>query len=125
MKQGERWIIFYTDGSVFTSADGTPWNAPRRDVQSIVSVKDNGTDWYNVNMHDFFYWEEENGGWNEGDGFTLYDHLLRANPPCVLFGRMLSDVNWEKTHKAMRRYSDTYRDWILGRSDERPPQNYF
>jgi hypothetical protein len=122
--QGARWIIFYTDRSTFCSEDGTAWDAPRRGIQSIASVKGSGTDWYNVNMNDYYYYEAENGGWNAGDNFTLFDHLLRADFPCVLFGRMLSDTGWKETHQAMRIYCDKYRDFIVGKTDERPPKNY-
>jgi hypothetical protein len=130
MKQGDRWIVFYTDGSIFTSADGTPWDAPRRSVQSIASIKDCGTDWYNINMFDYFYWEEWTindqpvGGWQGGDGFTMYDHLLRAKHPCVLFGRMLSDAGWKALHRKMKTYCDKHREWLLGLSDEQPTEKY-
>ncbi len=125
MKQGERWIIFYTDGSIFCSADGTPWDAPRRSVQRIASCKATKYyAWYNVQSLDYFYWEEAHGGWQGGDGFTMYDHLLRAKYPCVIFGRMLSDEGWKETHKLMNEFCETHRAWLLGTSDERPPQNY-
>ena len=124
MRQGERWIIFYTDGSTFTCTDGEPWDAPRRSVQSIASVKDRGDDWYNVNQHDYYYWEAENGGWNEADMFTVFDHLIRAKHPLVLFGRMLGDAGWKETHSAIMKYCEAHREFILGISDERLPQTY-
>lgn len=125
MIQGEKWIVFYTDGSTFCSADGTPWEAPRRSVQRIASAKaTKHNDWNYVQQHDYFYWEEENGGWNGGDTFTLFDHLLRAHKPCVIFGRMMSDDSWLEAHKAMNVYCENNRAWLLGMSDERPPQSY-
>lgn len=131
MKQGDRWIIFYTDGSIFTSADGTPWDAPRRSVQSIAVSRDAEVrDWYNINMFDYFYWEEYTkdgqpvGGWQGGDGFTMYDHLLRAKHPCVLFGRMLSDAGWKSLHRKMREFSELHREWLLGQNDVKPEGNY-
>lgn len=139
MKQGDRWIIFYTNGDTFTHADGTPWDAPRRSVQSIASLrvdtKGNGEDWYNVNQRDYYYYEPPKevspgfwvdvGGWNEaGDLFTVFDHLLRAKHPCVLFGRMLSDAAWRETHKAIVNYCNVHRDFIFGVTDDRPPQRY-
>ena len=123
--QGERWIVFYTDGSTFTSVDGSPWDAPRRSVQRIASCKaSKESDWYNVQQSDYFYWEEDNGGWNGGDSFTLYDHLLRARYPCVIFGRMLSDAGWKKTHQRMNKYCETNRDFLLGMTNDRPPQKF-
>lgn len=124
MKQGERWIIFYTDGTTFTSVDGEPWDAPRRSVQSIASYKPLN-DWYNVNLTDYYYYEKENGGWNEArDLFTVFDHLLRAKYPCVMFGRMLSDENWIQSHKLIKQYCQDNVAFIIGKSDERPPQTY-
>jgi hypothetical protein len=125
MKQGDRWIIFYTDGRTFTHLDGSPWDAPRRSVQRIASARaEKHDDWYNVQQYDYFYWEEDNGGWNGGDNFTIWDHLLRAKYPCVIFGRMLSDEGWQDCHKAMNKFCEQHRDFILGRTDERPPKNY-
>ena len=124
IKQGERWIVFYTDGSTFCSVDGSPWDAPRRSVQSIASSKE-GNDWYNVNMRDYYYYERENGGWNEAnDLFTVFDHLIRAKRPLVLFGRMLSDAGWRETHKKMRAYCEDHRPFLLGQTDERPKERY-
>ena len=131
MKQGDRWIVFYTDGSIFTSADGSPWDAPRRSVQSIASVKDSGDDWYNINMSDFFYFEEWTsdgqpvGGWHCAKNmFDVMDHLLRAKHPCVLFGRMLSDAAWKALHHEMNDYCYKHRAWLLGQTDEKPEGHY-
>jgi hypothetical protein len=125
MIQGERWIIFYTDGSVFTSADGSAWDAPRRSVQRIASGRaDKHNDFYNVQQYDYFYWEPEHGGWNGGDNFTIFDHLLRAARPCVIFGRMLSDEGWQDRHKKMNDYCEKHRQWLLGRTDEQPAKTY-
>lgn len=94
MKQGEQWVIFYGDGSEFSSADGSPWDAPRQDVQIIASSHPmNG---YNlVHGQDYFYYEEDRGGFAGCDQFSLYDHLIRAKYPCPLFGRMMSDIDWK------------------------------
>ena len=125
MKQGERWIIFYTDGSVYTSANGSPWDASRRSVQRIASCKESkATDWYNVQCSDYYYWEEEHGGWNDGDNFAIYDHLLRTKYPCVVFGRMLSDANWQECYKQMNAFCEENRQWLIGLSNEQPPQSY-
>jgi hypothetical protein len=76
-------------------------------------------------MRDFYYYEEENGGWNEADDlFTVFDHLLRAKQPLVLFGRMLSDAGWRDTHKRMRAYCEKARPFLLGHTDDRPAQTY-
>lgn len=126
MKQGDRWLIFYTDGTVFGSADGNSWEAPRRDVQVVVSCKDSKeNDWYAIAQCNQYYYESENGGWNDcSDKFTMYDHLLRAKYPCVIFGRMLSDMSWKETHAKIMRYCEDNRDWLVGMTDERPKKRH-
>ena len=124
MTQGERWIIFYTGGDIFTSAMGSPWEAPRRDIQSIASSRPGGGH-YNVNQRDYYYYEADNGGWNEAnDLFTVWDHLIRADRPLVVFGRMLSDENWKRHHNAIIQYCDKFSPWLTGFSDEPPEEPY-
>ena len=98
MKQGEKWIIYYTDGDKFSSDDGTAWDAPRRSIQAIASNSpDVGFYW--VHGADYFYYEKERGGWQKADMFTLWDHLVRAKYPCIGFGQMLSDQDWRELWK--------------------------
>jgi hypothetical protein len=124
MKQGERWIIFYTDGTTFTSVDGEPWDAPRRSVQCIASYRELN-DWYHIHGTDYFYYEEEHGGWNDArDIFSAFDHILRAKYPCLLIGRMLSDEGFAETFKLIKQYCVNNAAFLVGKSDERPPQTY-
>jgi len=88
------WWRVYTASGVFTSEDGSPWDAPRQDVQIIVQ-EDDAAGWRIVHSKDYYYFEEERGGWNGGDTFAMFDHMLRAKSPCLLFGRMLSDEDWK------------------------------
>ena len=101
MKQGEKWVIYYTNGDKFTSDDGSPWDAPRRSIQVIASSNPEvGFGW--VHSSDYFYYEEENGGWQSADMFTLWDHLIRAKYPCPGFGRMLSDTDWKQLWRRVK-----------------------
>ena len=131
MKQGDRWIIFYTDGSTFSCVDGSPWDAPRRSVQSITSIRDGGNDWYNINMAESFYYEESTsnglavGGWHKIDNeATFYDHLIRAKYPCIVFGRMLSDGAWKHVHHKIVEYCRRNHNFLVGLTDERPEKKY-
>ena len=122
--QGDRWIIFYEDGSTYCSADGEAWGAPRQYVQSIaqcLDAKDN--DWCFVQGHDYYYFEKDRGGWCESREMP-WQHLLRAYQPCVIFGSMLTHSGWQETHHKIKMYCTEYRDWLVGRANERPPQNY-
>jgi hypothetical protein len=126
MKQGDRWAIFYTNGCVFTSEEGTAWDAPRRSVQYVVSCKDGDEkDWYSIQSIDRFYFEPDHGGWNDcTDEFSMYDHLMRTKHPLVIFGRMLSDSEWKETFARVVVWTDSHRPWLIGISDERPSQEY-
>ena len=86
------WRVYYSDGSVYTSQDGTPFDAPRPDVQVIAQEKDG--DYELVHGRDYFYYEPKVGGWHSCDIFGAFDHLIRAERQCLKFGRMLSDPDW-------------------------------
>lgn len=126
MKQGDRWIIFYEDGSTFCSQDGSPWEAPRDGVLHIaqcLDAKDN--DWCFLLGHDQYYYEEDRGGWCEAREITtVMQHLLRARHPCVIFGVMLSHSTWRETHHIVKQYCVAHHDWLTGKTDERPAENY-
>jgi hypothetical protein len=86
------WRVYYSDGSVYTSQDGTPFDAPRQDVQVIAQEKDG--DYQLAHGRDYFYFEEDRGGFAACDLFSAFDHLVRARRQCLFFGRMLSDSDW-------------------------------
>jgi hypothetical protein len=50
------WIIFYDDGTSFSSEDGDPGDAPRSGVQVIV-VKDISCGRYCLAEQNFYCWE--------------------------------------------------------------------
>lgn len=99
--QGDKWVIYYTNGDKFSSDDGSPWDAPRRSIQAIASSSPE-VGFYWIYGSDYFYYEKENGGWHVADQFALYDHLLRAKYPCPGFGRMLSDQGWKDQWRRIR-----------------------
>lgn len=88
------WIIFY-EGHEFSSDDGSPWDAPRQGVQ-IIAQKDDFLGYTLIHGKDYFYFEEDRGGWSTCDQFGIYDHLIRAEIPCALFGRMMSDQGFQQ-----------------------------
>lgn len=126
MKQGDRWIIFYEDGTTFCSNDGSPWDAPRLGVQHIAQSKDEkDSDWFFINQFDQYYYEKVRGGWCEArDLLTVMQHLLRAYKPCIIFGSMVNNETWFMSHKIIKKYCVKYRGWLIGKVDERPPINW-
>jgi hypothetical protein len=80
-----RWIIWYDDGSSFTSDDGEPHEAPRWGVQVIAAYSaDHGRV---LNHGKDFYWRDGDE-WLGGDLVGLVDHLTRpGTTKIVLVGR--------------------------------------
>jgi hypothetical protein len=126
MKQGDRWIVFYTDGSTFSSADGTPWDAPRIGVQCVASCKDEQErDWYTIQQVEGYYYEKDRGGWLEFENErTFWLHFFRATHPCAVFGEMVTDSKWRSLFERITDYCEQNREWLLGLTDERPASKY-
>ncbi len=53
------WIIYYADGSSFTSADGRPEDAPRQGVQVIAQA--------NPEVGRRLYWDQDTYCWQGGE----------------------------------------------------------
>jgi hypothetical protein len=127
--QGERWAIFYDDGHVCTSL--YPWNAPRRNVLAIASVRDEGRPDESSGLRydllygsEYYYFEYSLGGWRQCDIFTLWEHLMRATHPLVIFGKMMRDTTWVESLKRIRAWCDAHTDWLTGETHEPPPQSF-
>ena len=89
------WAIYYGDGSRFTNEDGSPWDAPRLNVQTIVSPH-----WhlgYEIQTDsDYYYYDEEANVWFIADTFAIWDVLIRCKHPVILFGRYISTEEYMK-----------------------------
>ena len=83
------WRIYYADGSSFSNAQGTPFEAPRQGVVAIAQ-EDENTGYVIHHALDYFYWEPEIGGWANTDLIGAFDHLVRAKQPLLLIGRMMA-----------------------------------
>ena len=84
------WKIYYTDGSDFSSSDGTPWDAPRQRVQIIAQQIDGEwdiLDGADLICADFYYYEH--GRFYRADYLSMWRHLLHAKQPLVLWGEMM------------------------------------
>jgi len=90
-----QWAIYYV-GSVFTSDDGEPWDAPRLGVQVIIEALPNNESkrFFVSHGQDYFYYEESSGGFSPTDLEGRNDHLIRCRLPCPFWGRMLSNSEW-------------------------------
>jgi hypothetical protein len=93
------WIVFYDDGSTFSSDDGAPEQAPAWGVMVIAarSAEHGRTLWLG---QDFFWWDED-GEWVDGDLVGLIDYLARRpyTKKIVLMGR---DRAPDRFHRSYR-----------------------
>jgi hypothetical protein len=90
------WAIYYGDGSKYTSMDGSPFDAPRTDVQ-IIAFKNNQMGWEILSQSDYYYYEPKAHCWCiAADQFNVFDVLVRVKKPIILFGRWLSQAAFRK-----------------------------
>lgn len=106
------WRIYYGDGSVFSSDDGSAFEAPRANVQVIVE-SDPRVGWRWISGYDYFVLDPGRGGWRETNEFGLYDYLQRAKQPLVLFGRWLSDDEWSRLFSRVRSELGPKSGWLV------------
>jgi len=86
------WKIFYSDSS-YTDQDGSPENAPKRDVQAI-AVEDEVAGRRIERSENHYIWVPDRGCWRGVDKFGLYDYLIDPGYKVVLFGRTLSEEEY-------------------------------
>jgi hypothetical protein len=89
-----RWRIYYGDGSTYDSRDGAAWNAPARDCQ-MVAVADPDHGWFLCRSDDFYWYVAASDEWVGGDNFGLWDYLIEPGPKRVLFGRTISNAQFQ------------------------------
>lgn len=86
------WKVFYGDGSTFSSAEGSPADAPAVNVQAIAQVADAAIGRRVCSRFDFYWFDTE---WHGSDLFGLFDYLMRVSPSVVKFGRVLPRLEFE------------------------------
>ncbi len=105
------WMVFYDDGSTFSSEQGMPWEAPAVGVLILLQVDGNGK-WVQYMQQTAYCWEWRTlGEWVPCDAIGVMDYMFHhEGPKAVLFGRWTSDTNYER----IRRRAD--RMWLdIGR----------
>jgi hypothetical protein len=84
------WRVYYGDGSVYTSEDGSALEAPRVNVQ-VIAQEDPSMGWELLSEADYYYFEPETRNWYIADLFTVWDVLIRSRQPLIMFGRMVTE----------------------------------
>jgi len=93
------WIIFYDDGSSFSSDDGGPGDAPREGVQ-IIAQADQGCGLRWVHSRDFYCWHNDDwaGCWigHNAPGVRRYRYWSEKGQESgvVLTGYELPPESW-------------------------------
>jgi hypothetical protein len=85
-----QWKIFYGDSSTYSDADGSPYYAPRRNVQVIIGP-DAANGRYILAHKESYWWDAYRGRWFGGDRWGEWDYLDQLGPRVVLRGRFVSN----------------------------------
>jgi hypothetical protein len=89
------WRIFYTDGSTYSSLDGSPYDAPPDGVQVIVKADaDNGR--FLVAQRDYYWFDHQRQEWFGGDIGGFWQHLRKPGPSKVLFGEFVTNAEYNR-----------------------------
>jgi hypothetical protein len=113
------WAIYYTDGSIFSSEDGAPHEAPRTGVQVIVT--DGSGDPCIISNAQYYYFEPDrcDHGWFHADYWDVALHLQRAKYPLILFGEVTFKENFTKIEqKALSDVKNKKHWWRCGPTRE-------
>lgn len=87
------WRVFYGGSVTYSSADGSPYDTPRLNVQAIVGA-DPQSGRYLVSDKDAYWWEPRLERWFGGDRRGEWDYLCRLGPRVVLYGRAVSEADY-------------------------------
>lgn len=112
------WIVWYDDGSSFSSEEGGPEDAPRFGVICIAvrSAEHGRIIWVG---HDYYWWTEE--GWASGDAEGLCDYLDQPGSIKIrLKGRSVPATRFHRVYKLAlednRLPVKTSTDWLEAKS---------
>ena len=106
-----RWKIYIGDGSTFSDQDGSPYDAPGRNVQGIVEAdQDHGRHLISGGnfgrRDDYFWWDADIERWCCGDTFGLWDYLATPGSKKVVFGRSIGNVAFKAIYEHMKTDQD-------------------
>lgn len=88
-----RWAILYRDGSMFSSDDGEPHEAPRTEVQAVFQEVPDELVRAIIIRSTWGFWKWE-GAWVGVDREGMWQHQVHYPHPLVLFGSFLTEPDW-------------------------------
>ena len=91
------WVVYYGNGSTYSSLDGSVWDTPPLDVQVIVLMNP----WQTQAKEHFYVWDERGEGnrWYGCNEFGLWDYLMRPGKKKVIFGRTIARAEFGRILK--------------------------
>lgn len=113
------WRVYYTDGSTFDDSDGTPYQAPDREVQFIVQKIEENAQYMILSGADYYIYEPSFGWWytNEDGKQT---HLDRDIEHCVKHGAMMDGKKFSalanRVHAELPGKKNHWRHWKYQRN---------
>ena len=108
--------IYYSDGSTY---QGCAESTPTRDVQAIVQPCPH-TGWAMQHTTDYYVWREDINEWRGTDIFGLWDYLARDGWKKVLFGRTVSNQEFNAIYQRAKQDRDEHKSGFAAR--ERQPE---
>lgn len=99
-----RWKIYYGDGSIYSSDDGPPEDAPGTGLQVIVQLdKDHGRHIVKGGNEgrrdDYYWWDFPSETWWVGDYPGFLDYLMQPGVRKVIFGRSIPSDRFAEIYK--------------------------
>lgn len=85
-----KWRIYYTGGKSFSSADGSPYDAPTIGVQ-VIAYPEPSVGTYILAKEHFYWWDAERSQWFGGDQSGFYQYMFGPGPKMVLFGATVTN----------------------------------
>jgi len=95
-----KWIIHYAKGRTFTDQDGSAFDAPPRGVL-LIAMEDPDHGRFHQCGTDYYVWDDRGDGdrWWGVDHFGLYDYLEEPGPKKVIFGRTLTNREFNRVYR--------------------------
>lgn len=86
-----RWRIYYGDDTVFSSDDGTPFDAPTLNIQVIAQEDPDATGGrILIHGHNVYFWLDD-GGWHGADRWGVDQYLFTQGiPKYLVFGTTMN-----------------------------------
>lgn len=92
------WVIYYDDGSSFSSCDGEPHEAPTEGFVCALGYDQDG-ERYIQNGWDFYHYDKETQTWWGCDRYGLHDRLRRNLIYAYKEGRTVSKLRFAEIMK--------------------------